>query len=152
VNPDVTKPEGKLQKALTDAIKAKASEAVHTQILKARDPAAADLATIFPIPFTIAEVTTAGAKFPVAHYNGDEVDFIASAAKVIVLFAAIELRTMVRRFAQDLGITRASELLAALPVLNPQIQGAAQLIKASDQYAPARARKAAPRGAFSDAL
>ena len=86
LHPDVTKPEGKLQKALTDAIKAKASEAAHNQILKARDPAAADLATIFPIPFTIAEVTTAGAKFPVAHYNGDEVDFIASAAKVIVLY------------------------------------------------------------------
>jgi hypothetical protein len=86
---------------------------------------------MFPIPFTIAEVTdsTPGAKFPVADYNGNEVDFIASAAKVIVLFAALELRTMVRRFVQGLGIDRASDLLAALPVLDPTIQSAVQLIK-----------------------
>ncbi len=128
-NPDDTKPEGKLQKALTAAITAKAGASVHSQILKARDPAAADFDTIFPIPFSIADVTTPGAPFPVAHYNGDEVDFIASQAKVMVLYAAIELRTMVRRLAQDKSINHAPALLSALHDLAPQIQSAAQLIK-----------------------
>jgi hypothetical protein len=129
-HPDVTTPEGKLQKALIDAITAKATEAAHNQILKPRDPAAADIDTIFPIPFTIADVTTPGAPFPVAHYNGDEVDFIASEAKVMALFAAIELRTMVRRLAQELSINRASKLRSELKGLAPKIQKAVPLIKA----------------------
>jgi hypothetical protein len=128
-NPDDSKPEGKLQKALTAAIAAKAGASVHNQILKPRDPAAADLDGIFPIPFSIADITTPGAPFPVAHYNGDEVDFIASEAKVMVLFAAIELRNMVRRLAQDKSINHAPALLSALHDLAPKIQGAAQLIK-----------------------
>jgi hypothetical protein len=128
--PDVT-PQGKLQKALTDAITAKATEAAHNQILKPRDPAAADIDNIFPIPFTIADVTTPGAPFPVAHYNGDEVDFIASEAKVMVLFAAIELRIMVRRLAQELSIKSAAQLRSALKDLAPKIQKAVPLIKAA---------------------
>ena len=64
-----------------------------------------------------------------AHYNGDEVDFIASEAKVMVLYAAIELRNMVRRFAQDLSINRASVLHSALGVLASKIQNAVPLIK-----------------------
>jgi hypothetical protein len=128
--PDVTKPEGKLQKALTDAITAKASDPAHGQVLKTpRDPAAADFNDIFPIPFTIADVTDASKAFPVADYNGNEVDFIASGAKVIVLFAALELRLMVRRFVQELGIQRTSDLLAALNKLAPQIQKAVPLIR-----------------------
>jgi hypothetical protein len=128
--PDVTKPEGKLQKALTDAITAKASDPAHGQVLKTpRDPAAADFNDIFPIPFTIADVTDASKAFPVADYNGNEVDFIASGAKVIVLFAALELRLMVRRFVQELGIQRTSDLLAALDKLAPQIQKAVPLIR-----------------------
>lgn len=127
-HPDVATPEGKLQKALTDAITAKAGESGHNHVLKTRDPAAADFLDVFPIPFTIADVTAPG-RYPVAHYNGDEVDFIASEAKVTVLYAAVELRNMVRRYAQDLGITQASVLLSALDLLAPQIQKAAQLIK-----------------------
>jgi hypothetical protein len=137
--PDVT-PQGKLQKALTDAITAKASEADHNQILKPRDPAAADIDTIFPIPFTIADVTTPGAPFPVAHYNGDEVDFIASEAKVMVLFAAIELRTMVRRLKQELSIKSAAKLRSALKDLAPKIQKAVPLIKAGKDVQGRRVR------------
>ncbi|MGZ5875602.1 MAG: hypothetical protein ACXWKP_26255 [Bradyrhizobium sp.] len=128
--PDAT-PQGKLQKALTDAITAKASEAAHNQILKPRDPTAADIDTIFPIPFTIADVTTPGGPFPVAHYNGDEVDFIASEAKAMVLFAAIELRNMVRRLVQEKSIKHASDLRKALKDIAPQIIGAVPLIKAA---------------------
>lgn len=128
-NPDVTKPEGKLQKALTDAIIAKAGSAGHSQILKARDPQAADFLSVFPIPFSIADVS--GPKpFPVAHYNGDEVDFIASEAQLAVLFAALELRLMVRRYITFLGIKKAPELRSALKQLAPSILKAVPLLKA----------------------
>jgi hypothetical protein len=128
--PDVSKPEGKLQKALTDAITAKASDPAHGQVLKTpRDPSAADFNDIFPIPFTIADVTDPSKAFPVADYNGNEVDFIASGAKVMVLFAALELRLVVRRFVQELGIQRTSDLLAALDKLAPQIHKAVSLIR-----------------------
>ena len=128
--PDVSKPEGKLQKALTDAITAKATDPAHGQVLKSpRDPAAASFNDTFPIPFTIADVTDGSKAFPVADYNGDEVDFIASGAKVIVLFAALELRTMVRRCVQELGIQRTPDLLTALGKLAPQIQKAVPLIR-----------------------
>ncbi len=127
-HPDTTKPEGKLQKALTDAITAKAQESDHHQILKARDPKSADFLDVFPIAFTIADVT-GSRPYPVAHYNGDEVDFVGSEAKTAVLFAALELRTMVRRYANDLGITQRSVLLDALKLLEPKILNAVPLIK-----------------------
>jgi hypothetical protein len=53
----------------------------------------------FPIPFTIAEVTSGTPPFPMAGYHDSEVDYIASEAKVAVMYAAFELRAMVRRFA-----------------------------------------------------
>jgi hypothetical protein len=125
---DPTTPAGKLQKALTDAITAKASASGHGHILKTRDPNAPDFRDIFPIPFTIADVTGA-TPYPVAHYNGDELDFIASEAKLAVLFAAIELRTMLRRFANDLGIISTQVFLDALKFLEPKILNKVPLIK-----------------------
>jgi hypothetical protein len=53
----------------------------------------------FPIPFTIAEVTSGTPPFPMAGHLDDEVDYIASEAKVPVMYGAFELRAMVRRFA-----------------------------------------------------
>ena len=53
----------------------------------------------FPIPFTIAEVTSGTIPFPMAGHLDNEVDYIASEAKVAVMYAAYELRAMVRRFA-----------------------------------------------------
>ena len=119
----------KLQKALTDAITTKAG-APHLHTLKTRDPKAADFASAFPIPFTIADVT--GAKpFPVAHYNPDEVDFVASEIEIAVLFAAMELRLMVRRFISYMGITSAQALLTSLDLIKTQIMNAAFLVKKS---------------------
>jgi hypothetical protein len=98
--------------------------------LKPRDPKAADFASAFPIPFTIADVT--GAKpFPVAHYNPDEVDFVASEIEIAVLFAAMELRLMVRRFISYMGITSAQALLKGLDLIKTQIMNAAFLVKKS---------------------
>jgi hypothetical protein len=129
-HPDVTKPEGKLQKALTDAITAKAGSDHHGHMLKPRDPKAADFASAFPIPFTIGDVT--GAKpFPVAHYNPDEVDYVASEIEVAVLFAAMELRLMVRRFISYMGITSAQALLTSLNLIKTQIMNAAFLVQKS---------------------
>ena len=91
----------KLQKALTDAITAVAS-AQH-QILK--DPRTGKENDVFPIPFTIAEITSGTPPFPSASYNGAEVDFIASEAKVAAMYAAFELRDLVRRFRAAPGVT-----------------------------------------------
>ncbi len=125
-NPNTARPEGKMQKALTDAITAMAGAHGHT--LKTRDPNAADFLDIFPIPFTIADAT--GAKpYPAAHYNGDEVDSVGSQANLAVLFAAMELRMMVRRFANDIGIVSAQDLTDALKLLEPQILNKVPLFK-----------------------
>jgi len=129
-NPDTTKPEGKLQKALTDAITAKASAVDHGHILKDRNPNATDFLDIFPISFTITDVS--GVRpYPAAHYNGNEVDAVGSQAKVAVLLAAMELRTMVRRFANDLGIVSSQLLLDSLKLLAPKILNKVPLIKSA---------------------
>lgn len=51
----------------------------------------------FPVPFVIAEVTK-DPPFPMCTHLDSEVDYIASEAKVAVMYAAFELRAMVRRF------------------------------------------------------
>jgi len=68
----------------------------------------------FPIPFTIAEVTTGTGSFASAHFRGDEVDFIASEVKVAALYAAYELRSTVRRFAHAIGATSETRLFERL--------------------------------------
>ena len=66
------------------------------------------------IPFTFAEITTDNSPFPSANYRENEVHYIASEAKVAVMYAAYVLRDMVRRFAKLNGITKADELFAQL--------------------------------------
>lgn len=55
--------------------------------------------SLVPHSFTIAEVTSGTPPFPMAGHLDSEVDYIASEAKVPVMYAAFELRAMVRRFA-----------------------------------------------------
>ena len=117
---DVTTPAGKLQDALTNSIKAKAKEPDHHQKLHERLPDDPDFLDFFPMPFTIADVTGTP-PYPAAHYNGDEVDFDASEMKVAVLFAAFELRAMVRRYATTFSITTKAQLLKDLRALRPRI-------------------------------
>lgn len=68
----------------------------------------------FPIPFTIAEITGSTGPFPVGNYKADQVDFIASEAKVLAMYAAFELREMVRRLATAIGATTPKQLSDAL--------------------------------------
>ena len=98
---DKSKPNSvKLQDALTAAITAVAS--AHGQILK--DPRTGTETNVFPIPFTIADLSSGAPPFPSASYNGAEVDFIASEAKVAAMYAAFELRDLVRRFKAMPGV------------------------------------------------
>jgi hypothetical protein len=84
--PDPFAADTKLQAALDQAIAG--------AVTRRGQPAAS-----FPIPFTIAEVTSGTPPFPMAGHLDSEVDYIASEAKVAVMYAAFELRAMVRRFA-----------------------------------------------------
>jgi peptidoglycan hydrolase-like protein with peptidoglycan-binding domain len=67
----------------------------------------------FPMPVAIAELTESR-PFPFAGYREDELDLIASEAKVAVMFAAYALRDVARRFATDRGITAPADLFATL--------------------------------------
>jgi Hemopexin/Putative peptidoglycan binding domain/Beta-lactamase enzyme family len=67
----------------------------------------------FPIPFAIAEVTAAR-PFAFAGHRENEMDYIASEAKVQVMFAAYALRDLARRFATARGITAPADLFTQL--------------------------------------
>ena len=100
-----------------------------------RDPTnATEFAKAFPVPITIADISEGVGKVHVAHYNGDEVDFVASEAKVAVMYAAFQLRDMVKRFATELGITKKAELFTKLDRLN-------QFILANDKAPMMKAAK-----------
>ena len=102
-----------LQSALNAAIDgvAKSGQVRH----EPRDPT--DSGT-FPVPITIADISEGAGKVHVAHYNGDEMDFVASEAKVPVMYAAFQLRNMVKRFATDVGITKKKDLFDNLHKLD----------------------------------
>jgi hypothetical protein len=68
----------------------------------------------FPIPITIAEITGSTGPFPVANYKENEVDFIASEAKVLAMYAAFELREMLKRFATAIGATSQAQVFKEL--------------------------------------
>lgn len=53
----------------------------------------------FPVRFTLVDITNASGLFPAAGYLETETDYIASEAKVAVMYAAYTLRDMVQRFA-----------------------------------------------------
>lgn len=67
----------------------------------------------FPIPFAIAEVT-ASRPFAFAGHRENEMDYIASEAKVQVMFTAYALRDLARRFATARGITAPADLFTQL--------------------------------------
>jgi hypothetical protein len=115
----------KLQNALTAAITAVAS--AHGQVLK--DPRTDTDANVFPIPFTIADLSSGAPPFPSASYNGDEIDFIASEAKVAAMYAAFELRDLVRRFAKKPGVTPDNLFKKLKKYVDPQIIADGPLLK-----------------------
>jgi hypothetical protein len=75
-----------------------------------------------PLAFTFVEITSGGSALPAAGYKQDEVDYIASEAKVAVMYSAYVLRDMARRFAQATGATKINDLLSQLATqMNPTI-------------------------------
>jgi hypothetical protein len=78
----------KLKKQLGDSVKK----------VGAKDPGGR-FGNVLPMAFTIADVTSGTGPFPMGGYNDTVVDFIASLAKVAVMYTAYELRAMARRFA-----------------------------------------------------
>jgi hypothetical protein len=89
----------------------------------------------FPVRFTLAEVTDASGSFPAAGFPGfleTDTDYIASEAKVAVMYAAYALRDMVRRFAAVTGAWSPGDLFAKLArQMNPSIAGASKNIARS---------------------
>lgn len=120
----------KLQNALNTAINGVAT--AHGQTMKdPRDPKDPAQASVFPIPMTIVDLNT-GPPFPVGHYNATEVDFVASEDKIAALFAAWELRAMVRRFAVAFGISNPATLFPELKTrINPFIRAQVDLVRDS---------------------
>ncbi len=76
----------------------------------------------FPVPMTVADISSNAGPFPVAGYREDEEDYIASEAKVAVMYAAYVLRDMMRRFATALNIKTATELFGQISRMNGAIR------------------------------
>ena len=86
----------------------------------------------FPIPFTMAEVTSGSPPFPMCGYRDSEVDYIASEAKVAVMYAAYELRSMVRRFvAANPSIPQAQLFSQMAAVQNGKFKSAVPLLNSA---------------------
>ncbi len=84
-----------------------------------------------PIPLAIAELTDSR-PFPCAGHRADEMDLIASEAKVAVMFAAYALRDLARRVAKDRGITAPADLFATLATdVTPLVRNAVPRIAAA---------------------
>jgi|GEM_PF-2080524 len=62
----------------------------------------------FPVRFTLVDVTNASGSFPSAGHLETETDYIASEAKVAVMYTAYALRDMVQRFAAATGANLAN--------------------------------------------
>jgi hypothetical protein len=75
----------------------------------------------FPVRFTFVEVTDASGSFPSAGYLQTETDYIASEAKVVVMYSAYALRDMVQRFAAATGANPANLFFRLAKQMNPSI-------------------------------
>jgi hypothetical protein len=117
--------DSKLQAALANAV-----AAAETRRRLARGS--------FPIPFAIAEVTDTR-PFAFAGHRGNEMDYIASEAKVQVMFAAYALRDLARRFATARGITAPADLFTQLgrditPLLRSTVPRIASATNITDRH------------------
>jgi hypothetical protein len=75
----------------------------------------------FPVPVTIADVTAGTSPFPMAGHFDSEVDYIASEAKVPVMYAAFELRAMARRFAAANPAIPAAQILSQVAAVQDRL-------------------------------
>ena len=88
-----------------------------------------------PVAFTIADISAGGSgPFPSAGWRETEVDYIASEAKVSVLYAAYALRDMVNRFAATDSALNPADLFSNLHSgMDPSIRRAvARIASASN--------------------
>jgi hypothetical protein len=77
------------------------------------------------VRFAFAEVTDPANPFPFAGYGADQMDYIASEAKVEVMYAAFALRDMAQRFADATGATSLTDLVSKLTAqMGPAIRAA----------------------------
>jgi len=83
----------------------------------------------FPVRLTLVDVTRALGSFPSAGHLETETDYIASEAKVAVMYSAYALRDLVRRFAASTGADAANVFFQLARRMNPAIA------KASDHIA-----------------
>jgi hypothetical protein len=91
----------------------------------------------FPIPLAMAELTDSR-PFPFAGHREDEMDVIASEAKVAVMFAAYALRDVARRLATARGITTPADLFTALATdVTPLVRNAVPRIASSSDITDA---------------
>jgi len=78
-------------------VSSKLQNALTTAVQNAGSGSGGLMGNVSKMTFTVAELTPAP-PFPMGGYHDTEVDFIASEAKVGVMYAAYELRAMARRF------------------------------------------------------
>src|SRR5688500_16887414 len=74
-----------------------------------------------PIRFTIVEITDPSGSFPSAGYLETVTDYIASEAKVSVMYSAYALRDMVQRFASSAGANQSNLFSLLTKQMNPAI-------------------------------
>ena len=85
----------------------------------------------FPVRFTLVDVTDASGAFPSAGYLETVTDYIASEAKVAVMYSAYALRDMVQRFAAASGANSANLFARLAGKINPSIAQASRNIARS---------------------
>ncbi|MBZ5857543.1 papain-like cysteine protease family protein [Flavihumibacter profundi] len=84
----------------------------------------------FPVRFTLADITGGTPPFKAAFFKETVEDYIASEAKVSVMYGAFALRDMVQRFADQTGITTMTELIKQLKLqVNPWIKKAVKKVE-----------------------
>src|ERR1051326_997294 len=75
----------------------------------------------YPLRFTFVDVTNNSGPFPSGGYHETVTDYIASEAKVAIMYSAYALRDMVRRFAAATGANTANLFTQLAAQMNPSI-------------------------------
>jgi len=89
-----------------------------------------------PIRFTIVDITDASGSFPSAGYLETMTDYIASEAKVSVMYSAYALRDMVQRFAASTGANQSNLWYLLGKQMNPSITKAISTMLAETYLLP----------------
>jgi hypothetical protein len=89
-----------------------------------------------PVRFALADITGGTPPFKAAFFKEDLEDYVASEAKVAVMYAAFALRDMVQRFADKTGITSMTELFTQLKAqVDPSIRKAVPKVESAANLA-----------------